>query len=135
MTPSSSPSPPEARRAALAEPLLAAYLPLVYVAWADGDLEPAEIADVRARVEAGELSAPIRGLREIRGVGAAGHDARGMGQLGGGHERAVVVDDRLLPAIQVGEIVDLEVVERDPCCLEVLRLREVTVLALARRSC
>jgi len=62
MTPSSSPSPPEARRAALAEPLLAAYLPLVYVAWADGDLEPAEIADVRARVEAGELDAPIRGL-------------------------------------------------------------------------
>lgn len=63
MTPSPSPSPSEARRAALAEPLLAAYLPLVYVAWADGDLEPAEIADVRARVEAGsELPAPSRGL-------------------------------------------------------------------------
>ncbi|HVS00134.1 MAG TPA: acyl-CoA dehydrogenase [Thermoanaerobaculia bacterium] len=53
----------EARRAALAEPHLAAYLPLVYVAWADGDLEPAEIADVRARVEAGDdLLSPIRAL-------------------------------------------------------------------------
>jgi acyl-CoA oxidase len=63
MPPGSSLSPSEARRAALAEPRLTAYLPLVYVAWADGDLEPAEIADVRARLEAGsELPAPIRSL-------------------------------------------------------------------------
>jgi len=63
MTPSTSSSPAEARRAALAEPRLAAYLPLVYIAWADGDLEPAEIADIRARVEAGDgLPAPARSL-------------------------------------------------------------------------
>ena len=63
MMPSSSPSPLEARRAALAEPRLAAYLPLVYIAWADGDLEPAEIADVRVRLEAGAgLPAPSRAL-------------------------------------------------------------------------
>ena len=36
MTPSSPPAPPGARRAALTEPRLAAYLPLVYMAWADG---------------------------------------------------------------------------------------------------
>jgi len=48
MIPSSAPSPQEARQAALTEPRLAAYLPLVYVAWADGDLEPAEIAGIRA---------------------------------------------------------------------------------------
>jgi acyl-CoA oxidase len=62
-TPSSAPSPSEARRAALAEPRLAAYLPLVYVAWADGDLEPAEIADIRVRLADGpELPAPSRAL-------------------------------------------------------------------------
>ena len=49
-----TPNPaPDARRAALAEPRLAAYLPLVYVAWADGDLAPAEIAAILARLEAG----------------------------------------------------------------------------------
>jgi acyl-CoA oxidase len=63
MVPTSTPSPPEARRAVLAEPRLAAYLPLVYVAWADGDLAPAEIAEVRARVAAGaEIPAPSRDL-------------------------------------------------------------------------
>lgn len=63
MTPSSIPSPPETRRAALAEPRLAAYLPLVYVAWADGDLDPAEIADLRARLASGaELPASSRDL-------------------------------------------------------------------------
>jgi acyl-CoA oxidase len=51
MISSSAPSPSEARRAALDEPRLAAYLPLVYFAWADGDLAPAEIADVRVRVD------------------------------------------------------------------------------------
>jgi acyl-CoA oxidase len=53
MTPSPARSAPEARRAALAEPRLIAYLPLIYVAWADGDLEPVEIAGIRARLEAG----------------------------------------------------------------------------------
>lgn len=66
MTPSSAPAPPtppDARRAALAEPRLAAYLPMVYVAWADGDLEPAEIESIRARLAAvGELPAPCRDL-------------------------------------------------------------------------
>ncbi|HYH44393.1 MAG TPA: acyl-CoA dehydrogenase family protein, partial [Thermoanaerobaculia bacterium] len=63
MTQSPAPAPPEARRAALAEPRLAAYLPLVYIAWADGDLEAGEIAEVRARVEAGDgLPAADRGL-------------------------------------------------------------------------
>ena len=63
MIPSPAPSPPEARRAALAEPRLAAYLPLVYAAWADGDLEPAEVEDIRSRVAAvTELPAPSRNL-------------------------------------------------------------------------
>lgn len=63
MTSTALPSPLEARRAALDEPRLAAYLPLVYFAWADGDLEPAEIADIRARVEAGTgLPAASRAL-------------------------------------------------------------------------
>jgi len=63
MTPSASTSPLDARHAALAEPRLAAYLPLVYVAWADGDLEPAEIASIRARLADGpELPAPSRAL-------------------------------------------------------------------------
>ena len=62
MAQSSAPSPSEARRAALAEPRLAAYLPLVYVAWADGDLEPAEIAEVRTRLAGAELPAPDRDL-------------------------------------------------------------------------
>ena len=63
MIPSPALSPPETRRAALAEPRLAAYLPLVYAAWADGDLEPAEVEDIRSRVAAvTELPAPSRAL-------------------------------------------------------------------------
>src|SRR5690242_20864520 len=63
MMPSSHPSISEARSAALTEPRLAAYLPLVYIAWADGDLDPAEIAEVRARVESGaELPTASRAL-------------------------------------------------------------------------
>ena len=50
---------PETRRAALGEARLAAYLPMVYVAWADGDLEPDEIAGIRARMAA-ELPASCR---------------------------------------------------------------------------
>lgn len=60
MIPSVSPSPSEARSAALAEPRLAAYLPLVYMAWADGDLEAAEIAAIRSRVAGADLPAPSR---------------------------------------------------------------------------
>lgn len=67
MTPTAVLSASEARRAALSEPRLAAYLPLVYIAWADGDLEPAEISDIRARVaarhqESDGLPEPSRGL-------------------------------------------------------------------------
>jgi acyl-CoA oxidase len=42
----------QARAAALAEPRLLAFLPIVYVAWADGDLEPAEIEDIRLQLAA-----------------------------------------------------------------------------------
>lgn len=45
---STSPAAAETRRSALAEPRLAAYLPMVHTAWADGDLEPAEIEGIRA---------------------------------------------------------------------------------------
>jgi acyl-CoA oxidase len=63
MTPHSSHSAPDARSAALAEPRLAAFLPLVYVAWADGDLEPAEIEGIRSRLTTGaELPAPCGDL-------------------------------------------------------------------------
>src|SRR6185436_18616364 len=55
-------TPSEARHAALAEPHLLAFLPIVYVAWADGDLEPAEIEEIRARLAATELPAPCRDL-------------------------------------------------------------------------
>lgn len=47
------PAASETRRAAVAEPRLIAYLPLLYVAWADGDLEPAEIKAIRRRLESG----------------------------------------------------------------------------------
>jgi acyl-CoA oxidase len=59
MTPTPAHSAPESRRTALAEARLAAYLPMVYVAWADGDLEPEEIAGIRARMAA-ELPASCR---------------------------------------------------------------------------
>ncbi len=63
MPPSPAPASPDLRRAALAEPLLAAYLPLVYLAWADGDLTAGEIAEVSARLAAGDgLSAAGREL-------------------------------------------------------------------------
>jgi hypothetical protein len=63
MTPNAAPSIPEARRAALTEPRLLAFLPIVYVAWADGDLEAAEIEDIRARLAAfTELPATCRAL-------------------------------------------------------------------------
>lgn len=62
MTSTPSPTPPDARRAALAEPRLLAFLPVVYVAWADGDLEAAEIEWIRARLAATELPAPCSDL-------------------------------------------------------------------------
>lgn len=55
----------EPRRSALTEPRLAAYLPLLHAAWADGDLEPAEIASIRTRLAAcSELPASCRHLLE-----------------------------------------------------------------------
>ena len=36
----------------LADPRLQAFLPMLYVAWADGDLSDEEIAATRARIEA-----------------------------------------------------------------------------------
>jgi acyl-CoA oxidase len=63
MTPDPASSAAEARRAALAEPRLLAFLPAVYVAWADGDLEAAEIDGIRTRFASGsELPAPCRAL-------------------------------------------------------------------------
>jgi acyl-CoA oxidase len=62
MIPNPAQSAPEARNAALTEPRLLAYLPLVYVAWADGDLDAAEMEDIRARLAATELPAPCRDL-------------------------------------------------------------------------
>jgi len=63
MTPHSPQSASDARRAALAEPRLAAFLPLVYVAWADGDLEPGEFEGIRSRLATGaELPAPCGDL-------------------------------------------------------------------------
>jgi hypothetical protein len=63
MIPDPAPAAAEARRAALAEPRLLPFLPVVYTAWADGDLEAAEIEDIRVRLAAGgELMAPDRAL-------------------------------------------------------------------------
>lgn len=62
MNPDPASSASETRRAALTEPRLLAYLPLVYVAWADGDLDAAEMEDIRARLATTELPAPCRDL-------------------------------------------------------------------------
>jgi acyl-CoA oxidase len=52
MSPSPASSPSETRRAALAEPELAAYLPMLHIAWSDGDLSPAESDEIRAQLAA-----------------------------------------------------------------------------------
>jgi acyl-CoA oxidase len=65
MTTAIAPSLAEPRRSALAEPRLAAYLPLIHAAWADGDLEPSEIASIRSRLAAcSELPVSCRELLE-----------------------------------------------------------------------
>ncbi len=88
MTSLPAPTPPETRRAALAEPRLLAFLPIVYVAWADGDLEAAEIEWIRARLAATELPSPCSDLLGAWLDPSAPPDAGELATLLAGFQRA-----------------------------------------------
>ena len=100
---------PTSRTALLEDPQLRPFLPLLWVAWSDGDMEEADLADLCARVEAmlrpaarialqqwldpasppspSELKALLATVERVRGDGAAQERSDDEEDRGGVHPR------------------------------------------------